>query len=189
MISVLVASASAVGRAGLRAMVSANPAFTVAGHANGWKDLPERVAELQPDVILIDEPGTIPFDSPPVIVLSEDAGFPLVRAGARAVLPASSGAHEIAAAIEAVSAGLIVLHPDLIDHQPVPLAVDSTLTTREIEVLRMLAEGLANKEIAYRLGISDHTVKFHVASLFSKLHASSRTEAVTLGVRQGLILL
>jgi DNA-binding CsgD family transcriptional regulator len=53
----------------------------------------------------------------------------------------------------------------------------------------MLSEGLANKEIAYRLGISEHTVKFHVGSLFQKLNASSRTEAVTLGVRQGLIML
>jgi DNA-binding NarL/FixJ family response regulator len=63
------------------------------------------------------------------------------------------------------------------------------LTAREIEVLRMLAEGFANKEIASRLGISDHTVKFHISSILAKLGASTRTEAVTLGVRKGLILL
>lgn len=63
------------------------------------------------------------------------------------------------------------------------------LTPREVEVLRMLAEGLANKQIAARLGISDHTVKFHVAAIFAKLRASSRTEAVMLGARRGLILL
>lgn len=63
------------------------------------------------------------------------------------------------------------------------------LTSREIEVLGMLAEGLGNKAIAKRLGISEHTVKFHVSSIFSKLNASSRTEAVTLGARQGLIML
>ncbi|HKC74673.1 MAG TPA: response regulator transcription factor, partial [Chloroflexota bacterium] len=63
------------------------------------------------------------------------------------------------------------------------------LTPREIEVLGMLAEGLGNKTIARRLGISEHTVKFHVGSIFAKLDASSRTEAVTLGARRGLIML
>ena len=63
------------------------------------------------------------------------------------------------------------------------------LTPREVEVLHMLAEGLGNKTIARRLGISEHTVKFHVGSIFSKLNASSRTEAVTVGVRQGLVML
>ncbi|MEI9971658.1 MAG: LuxR C-terminal-related transcriptional regulator [Ignavibacteriota bacterium] len=64
-----------------------------------------------------------------------------------------------------------------------------TLTARELEVLRMMAEGAANKTIAWKLGISDHTVKFHVASILGKLNAASRTEAVTIGVRKGLILL
>jgi len=63
------------------------------------------------------------------------------------------------------------------------------LTTREIEVLGMLAEGVGNKAIARHLDISEHTVKFHISSIFSKLNASSRTEAVILGARQGLILL
>jgi DNA-binding NarL/FixJ family response regulator len=63
------------------------------------------------------------------------------------------------------------------------------LTAREIEVLTMLAEGEGNKQIARRLGISEHTVKFHVGSILGKLNASSRTEAVTAGLRQGLIVL
>jgi DNA-binding NarL/FixJ family response regulator len=63
------------------------------------------------------------------------------------------------------------------------------LTAREIEVLRLLAEGAANKEIAYRLGISDHTAKFHISSILAKVGAASRTEAVTLGIRMGLIVL
>jgi DNA-binding NarL/FixJ family response regulator len=66
--------------------------------------------------------------------------------------------------------------------------VAEPLTPREIEVLSMLAEGAGNKMIARRLGISEHTVKFHVGSILSKLDASSRTEAVTLGLRQGLIM-
>jgi DNA-binding NarL/FixJ family response regulator len=63
------------------------------------------------------------------------------------------------------------------------------LTARELEVLRMMAEGAPNKIIAWRLGISEHTVKFHVASILSRLGASSRTEAVTIGIRRGLVLL
>ena len=70
-----------------------------------------------------------------------------------------------------------------------PARPGQALTPREIEVLGMLAEGLGNKEIAWRLQISEHTVKFHVASILSKLDASSRTEAVTVGFRQGLIML
>jgi DNA-binding NarL/FixJ family response regulator len=72
--------------------------------------------------------------------------------------------------------------------EPIQEAVEE-LTPREIEVLRMMAEGLANKEIATRLGISDHTVKFHISSILAKIGASTRTEAVTLGIRMGLILL
>jgi two-component system, NarL family, response regulator YdfI len=69
------------------------------------------------------------------------------------------------------------------------LEVVEELTPREIEVLRMMAEGLGNKEIAVRLGISDHTVKFHISSILAKVGASSRTEAVTIGIRMGLVLL
>ena len=72
--------------------------------------------------------------------------------------------------------------------RPIQEAVEE-LTPREVEVLRMMAEGLGNKEIAARLGISDHTVKFHISSILAKIGASTRTEAVTLGIRMGLILL
>jgi DNA-binding NarL/FixJ family response regulator len=73
---------------------------------------------------------------------------------------------------------------------PQPAAEPATpLTSREREVLRMLADGAANKTIAWKLGISEHTVKFHVAQILAKLNAGTRTEAVTLGIRQGLILL
>jgi DNA-binding CsgD family transcriptional regulator len=71
----------------------------------------------------------------------------------------------------------------------VPAPPAQPLTPREIEVLGMLAEGLGNKTIARRLGISEHTVKFHVGSILARLDASSRTEAVTLGARRGLIMI
>jgi DNA-binding NarL/FixJ family response regulator len=138
--------------------------------------------------------------SGPVFVLltdREDAAAMLAspQSGLRAVLPLDAAAHEILAAIAAAMEGLIVLHPDLLASLPIggttqaPHAPDASLTPREIEVLRMLAEGLANKNIAWKLGISEHTVKFHVTSIFTKLNVSSRAEAVATGMRRGLILL
>ena len=100
------------------------------------------------------------------------------------------------AAVQAAHLGLIMLDPELtaeiLNHvknesdtsPPQPLG---ELTARETEVLRFLAEGAANKDIAQRLGISDHTVKFHISAILAKLGAASRTEALTLGIRMGLI--
>ena len=139
---------------------------------------------------------------PAIVLLTEEARRPLgaeaLRAGVRAVLPRHASGEEIIAAIEAAAAGLIVIHPDTVGaFQPGPSAstragvvsARQPLTPREIEVLGMIAEGLGNKIIAARLGISEHTVKFHIASIFVKLNARSRTEAVTIGVRQGLLMI
>ena len=121
-----------------------------------------------------------------------------VRGGARAVLPSSLPGQEIVKAIEAVAAGLVVLDGPGVEMLLRAAGTVSThgaeglveaLTPREIEVLQHLAAGLGNKEIASRLGISDHTVKFHVASVMGKLGAASRTEAVTLGIRHGLVMI
>jgi NarL family two-component system response regulator YdfI len=70
-----------------------------------------------------------------------------------------------------------------------PIGLERMLTPREAEILNMMAEGLGNKQIAWRLSISEHTVKFHISSIFTKLQVSSRTEAVTSGIRQGLIMI
>jgi DNA-binding NarL/FixJ family response regulator len=122
----------------------------------------------------------------------------MLRAGVRAVLPANLHGSEIVAAIEAVYAGLMVLHPADVNvvtssnnalSNPTLRSATEPLTSRETEVLQLLALGLANKEIAGRMKISEHTVKFHVASILGKLGASSRTEAVTLGIRQGLVMI
>jgi DNA-binding NarL/FixJ family response regulator len=118
-----------------------------------------------------------------------------LRAGVKAILPGSSDGPEIAAAIEAAAAGLVVLHPAGIEallpasRVAAAGALAEDLTPRELEVLRLVAAGRGNKEIASRLEISDHTVKFHVASIMGKLGAGSRTEAVTLAIRQGLIMI
>ena len=143
----------------------------------------------------------------------------LLRGGVRGLLPRESDGAQIVAAAHAASVGVATIHPgyllplastaaDAHDQEPTAPALPvgargglaergpssrldgaPELPPREIEVLRMLAEGLANKQIAARLGISDHTVKFHVAAIFAKLRASSRTEAVMLGARRGLVLL
>ena len=111
----------------------------------------------------------------------------------RAILPRNAKPEEVLAAIEGSVAGLIVIHPNALDSllatKRSELDASDILTPREIEVLRMIAEGLGNKEIASKLGISDHTVKFHISSTFAKLGASNRAEAVTLGMRLGLIMI
>jgi DNA-binding NarL/FixJ family response regulator len=116
--------------------------------------------------------------------------------GVRAVLPNDVSSDELINAIKAASVGLTVLHPELLESRtsllPVTRSTDiqsTVLTPREIEVLEMLAEGLGNKAIAQHLHLSEHTVKFHISSIFSKLNVSSRTEAVILGARQGWIFL
>ncbi|MEM7759048.1 MAG: response regulator transcription factor [Cyanobacteria bacterium P01_A01_bin.40] len=115
--------------------------------------------------------------------------------GFKGFLPRLTTTESAIAIINAVMAGLIVIHPDLIpfnDSKPAitpEINAEIYLTAREVEVLQLLGVGLDNKAIASTLTISKHTVKFHLSSIFSKLDVSSRTEAVTLGLRQGLIRL
>ena len=136
--------------------------------------------------------------TPSVVVLTPEPHEawtpPARRAGVRAVLPSDATAAELSVAIAATTAGLIVLHPDALRRAPQARAAaresaDTSLTQREHEILEMRAEGLSNRTIALRLKISRYTVKFHVAAILAKLGATSRTEAVTLGVRHGLISL
>ena len=136
----------------------------------------------------------------PIVLLTSE-GQPewtaeALRSGVRALLPRDASAAAILAAVEAAANGLAVIDPQELEEllgSPVPTDATDTdgvaLTPRETEVLRMMADGAANKEIAWKLAISDHTVKFHVASVMGKLNASSRTEAVTRGLRRGLILM
>jgi NarL family two-component system response regulator YdfI len=122
-----------------------------------------------------------------------------------ALLPRDASGEQLRAALDAVSQGLVTIDPSIAERlfasragviaeaaAPPPESVAETsdhLTTREREVLQLVAEGLPNKTIARRLAISDHTVKFHVASLMTKLGAASRTEAVHLGARRGMVSL
>jgi two-component system, NarL family, response regulator YdfI len=203
MIRVLLASSSAVRRAGLEAMIRTAPGLKLVGSLHGLRTIPQHAAELQPDVALLDlESGaSLPLlEQLPVIVLVDEPApewtAQALRTGVKALLPREASRDEIMAAVEAASAGLVLLDPEishrLAQQVRVPIARPAPLedlTAREIEVLRMLAEGLGNRHIAEQLGISDHTVKFHISSILDKLGASTRTEAVTLGIRMGLILL
>jgi NarL family two-component system response regulator YdfI len=121
----------------------------------------------------------------------------LLQAGVFAILQHDSSSSEITAAIEAAAARLAVFSPEILDvlvPTRAPLteadhfAAVEPLTSRESEVLSLLAEGAGNKEIAVRLHISEHTVKFHVSSILAKLGATTRTEAVTRGYKEGLII-
>ena len=190
MISVLVASSSLVVRAGLKSLVEQVPDCALAGSASS-SDLVERAIGLHPDVVLwqpsLDEDAASVLHAlrdQPVVLLTANSASELIRAGARGVLQPGASEIQIGAALHAAAAGLIVLSPE-----ERVLAPTSALTAREIEILGLIAEGLANKEIAYRLGISDHTVKFHVSAVLGKLGVGSRAEAVGAGVRQGLIML
>ena len=167
----------------------------------------EQVDDVEPDVILLDLGSErvgdwfrhVMTSRPPtgIVVLADDVPAALgggwIRVGGRALLPRRASQTEVVAAIEGVASGLIVVHAGISSlvgspgRRPAPAS--RMLTPREIEVLAMMAEGLGNKAIAARLGISLHTVKFHIASLFAKLNVESRTEAVTEGVRRGLVLI
>lgn len=159
------------------------------GESEGWPATHGGSASaVPPIVVLADRPEAIPFHL-------------ALEAGVRAFLPRHAESDEIRSGIQAAAAGLLVARPETLERlqrardpmAPAGLGnaarpqYTEALTPREIEVLRMLAEGLANKEIARRLKISEHTVKFHIGSILGKLSASSRTEAVTIGIRLGLI--
>jgi len=115
-----------------------------------------------------------------------------LRAGVRGILPVEVDGNQLSAAIRAIAQGLVVLYPSEVRVSRNAEAEDiliEPLTPREREVLQMLGQGQSNKEIARRLKISEHTAKFHVASVLGKLGASTRAEAVSVGMRRGLILL
>ena len=129
----------------------------------------------------------------PVMLLASgpDGGASSRRRAAspRAVLRNDVTAEEMRAALAAVLAGLVVREPETAAAASTRASSPrgATLTARELEILEMMAEGLDNRRIAFRLQISRNTVKFHVASILDKLHASSRTEAVTVAIREGRI--
>jgi DNA-binding NarL/FixJ family response regulator len=138
------------------------------------------------------------FTAPTILLVDDphaDVALAALRAGASAVLARQSDARELLATLDAVGAGLLVLDASVRDAlSPAATAsrgstIAEPLTERERQVLAMLADGLSNRRIGERLAISENTVKAHVAAILAKLGATTRTEAVTLGVRLGLVML
>jgi two-component system, NarL family, response regulator YdfI len=208
---VLVVAESAIARAGLTALITEQTdQWQVASVADlaTW----QRHAPTIPDVVLIDL-SDFGSQSPDFLALLEDCPVPLLvlleqwtaasvtellRVGVQGILSDEATAAEIVAALEGVANGLVTLHPGLAEailtagpnlSRSEASGPTQPLTSREIEVLTLLAEGVGNKTIARRLNLSEHTVKFHISTLFAKLDVSSRTEAVIVGARLGLILL
>jgi two-component system, NarL family, response regulator YdfI len=182
---------------------------TVVGVAEDATAVTRLIESNEVDVVLAD---SLPIDQlirwtsqyrkPAFVVLTDDTndeGFNLLRAGAQAILPRSSGIREILTTIEAVSCGLSVIPHAVVQSRLSARAPETnfqngdgaciTLTPRELEVLSCMADGASNKAIARRLGISFHTVKFHVTAILSKLDADTRTEAVTKAAQLGLVML
>ena len=212
MIRVFLIAASPLARSALEYRLKAQGAKIV-GAAPSIDALGGDLSDSRADVLLVDASGEAPesvveslADSDlaseiPTAVLADfvspAASTQALQAGIRAVLPSDISTDQLLAALQAVGAGLVVLHPTEIPETSTaatsasqPLAeLPEPLTRREREVLQMLAAGLANKEIAARLNISDHTAKFHVAAILGKLGAATRAEAVALGIRRGLVLL
>jgi DNA-binding NarL/FixJ family response regulator len=189
----------------LESIVRSHADFHLTGCFGSVASLVPFARKTELDVIVIDS-GSIrdlflePLSEAAIVLLTEvsDARSVarLLRIGVRAILARESDPDNVLSAIYAAYDGLVLLSTATAEslssvYGDQPLEVEDEMseeiTSRETDVLRMLAEGLVNKEIAARLGISEHTVKFHISSILDKLGASTRTEAVTMGIRRGLI--
>ena len=212
-IRVSISASSAIRRAGLESIIANSSITQLVGSMYGIDALERHLRQFQPDVVVADlehadsrwvshSPG-LDEEQPAVnvVALIDAPGIAWVtralRANVKAILNRDAPPEDILSAIESTYSGLVVLEPDVIDSvlrsvrltTADPPALSQALTEREIEVLQLLAEGVGNKVIATRLNISEHTVKFHISSVLSKMGAASRTEAVTQGIRNGLILI
>ena len=212
-IRVSISASSSIRRAGLESIIANSSITQLVGSMYGIDALERHLRQFQPDVVVADlehadsrwishSPG-LDEEQPAVnvVALIDAPGIAWVtralRANVKAILNRDAPPEDILSAIESTYSGLVVLEPDVIDSvlrsvrltTADPPALSQALTEREIEVLQLLAEGVGNKVIATRLNISEHTVKFHISSVLSKMGAASRTEAVTQGIRNGLILI
>lgn len=211
MTRVVVVGTSPAVRVGLAALLSGQPGLTVLESAASTAGLGTSIEAVEADVVVVAlEPGqdpSVPLRTQPdiaarlpaIVLLGDEPttawAARAFRSGARGALPRTATADQIVAAVLAAAAGLTVREAARTD-SPVPtgrlpatVRSPQSLTPRELEILGLFAEGLGNKTIAARLGISEHTVKTHVTSLFAKLEVSTRAEAVASAARMGLIML
>jgi DNA-binding NarL/FixJ family response regulator len=204
LIRVSILSPNPLTRIGLRELLSSNSDLEI---VNEGSDIKEIIGEKEAEVLIITSAsaayGLGELDGgQAVLLITEDPDAARRLLGARlktwGVLTPSAAREELNSAVHALAEGLIVGSPQLMDsliqtRSGMELTsgedLPDPLTTRENEVLQLIALGLANKQIAARLSISEHTVKFHLTSLYAKLNVSSRTEAVRAGFGLGLISL
>jgi two-component system, NarL family, response regulator LiaR len=212
-IRILIADDHPVVRDGLAAIIDTQPDFEVVGGAANGKEAVEMAVSLLPDVVLLDlempeldgvealrQMRETCGDQVRVIVFTafdtDERILDAVQAGAKGYLLKGARRDDIFQAIRVVSAGGSLLEPvvasKLLEHmsgQRAEAAALDQLTEREMEVLRLLARGRTNKEIATELFITERTVKFYVSAILSKLGAGNRTEAVTIAAQRGLVKL
>ena len=203
----LIIAADPLVRSALGSMAEQGDELTVVGQASPEEDAVELLNVYRPEIVIIDAGWN--FEEDELLLLLEDWMLPLIlllpeedalvgqliSAGYQAVLPRILEAGRLEAAVLAVNQGLVVIDPQFTDHlsagtNPSPqfdIEEVEQLTPREFDVLEHLADGLTNREIAAKLGISHHTVKFHLTSLMDKLDVHSRTEAVTKASRLGIL--
>jgi DNA-binding NarL/FixJ family response regulator len=202
MVELFIMSASAARQRQLAQCVSNEPDIHFAGTAPTFPFLRSLMSESSADILLIDLPPEMqPADirewlleflelARMLVLIPEPdpAIFNLVRRLAPAgLLQANARASQIVQAIRSIASGLTVFDNVLEPRGGDEEQPGEQLTTRETEVLRLLADGLGNRDIAAKLGISEHTIKFHIRSILGKLGATSRTDAVSRGLRSGLI--
>jgi two-component system nitrate/nitrite response regulator NarL len=202
-LTVLLIGEDPLARAGLVALLAAEPDLDIVGQTAPGEDAAQSLERLRPLALLWDlgVPWLSNHDSsagsgPPAVALlpREEAAAGALAAGAKGVLLRDAGPARIAAALRAVADGLLVLDPALAEavlrpRAEEPPALIEPLTPRELEVLQLLAQGLSNRAIGDRLAISEHTAKFHVTAILGKLAAETRTDAVVRAARLGLVLL
>lgn len=208
-VRVLIADDHAIVRKGIRALLATEPDVEVVGEACDGAEAVAQVQALRPDVVLMDlvMPGldgieatrqiTAGQSGVRILVLTsfaaDDKVFPAIKAGALGYLLKDTGPEDLVRAIRQVSRGEPSLEPVIarkvlyeLSHPPAEKPTPDPLTEREMEVLRLIAQGRSNKEIAEELVIAEMTVRSHVSNILSKLHLASRTQAALYALKEGL---